>query len=111
VSAAAKISRLAVGPETAPLDVTWTVKGDLTQTVALDGLPLERAAARQSATTSRRREYLIKLSLAKLSFGQVFGEGAERQELEVTSTAARQVVQTRRSGMFFMREIPGSRSS
>ncbi|HEV3333676.1 MAG TPA: DUF1587 domain-containing protein, partial [Bryobacteraceae bacterium] len=41
VSAAAKISRLAVGdPETAPLDVTYTVKGDLTQTVTLDGLPL-----------------------------------------------------------------------
>ena len=41
VSAAAKISRLAVGDrDTAPLDVTYTVKGDLSQDVTLTGQPL-----------------------------------------------------------------------
>src|SRR5579863_10040008 len=111
VSAAAKISRLAVGdPETAPLDVTYTVKGDLTQTVTLDGLPL----GTRGGTAIRHNfpldgEYLIKLSLAKLSFGQVFGEGAEGQELEVTLDGQRvKLYKLDEVAMFFMREIPGS---
>ena len=101
VSAAAKISRLAVGdPETAPLDVTYTVKGDLSQTETLDGLP----PGTRGGTVIRHNfpldgEYLIKLSLQKLSFGQVFGEGAEGQELEVTlEWRASEVVQAGRSG-------------
>jgi hypothetical protein len=111
VSAAAKISRLAVGdPETAPLDVTYTVKGDLTQTVTLDGLPL----GTRGGTVIRHNfpldgEYLIKLSLSKLSFGQVFGEGAEGQELEVTLDGQRvKLYKLDEVAMFFMREIPGS---
>jgi hypothetical protein len=111
VSAAAKISRLAVGdPETAPLDVTYTVKGDLTQTVTLDGLPL----GTRGGTSIRHSfpldgEYLIKLSLSKLSFGQVFGEGAEGQELEVTLDGQRvKLYKLDEVAMFFMREIPGS---
>jgi hypothetical protein len=111
VSAAAKISRLAVGdPETAPLDVTYTVKGDLTQTVTLDGLPL----GTRGGTVIRHNfpldgEYLVKLSLAKLSFGQVFGEGAEGQELEVTLDGQRvKLYKLDEVAMFFMREVPGS---
>ncbi len=111
VSAAAKISRLAVGdPETAPLDVTYTVKGDLTQTETLDGLPL----GTRGGTVIRHNfpldgEYLIKLSLQKLSFGQVFGEGAEGQELEVTIDGERvKLYKLDEVPMFFMREIPGS---
>jgi len=111
VSAAAKISRLAVGdPETAPLDVTYTVKGDLTQTVTEDGLPL----GTRGGTVIRHNfpldgEYLIKLSLAKLSFGQVFGEGAEGQELEVTFNGQRvKLYKLDDVPMFFMRETPGS---
>jgi cytochrome c551/c552 len=111
VSAAAKISRLAVGdPETAPLDVTYTVKGDLTQTETLDGLPL----GTRGGTLIRHNfpldgEYLIKLSLSKLSFGQVFGEGAEGQELEVTLDRQRvKLYKLDEVAMFFMREIPGS---
>jgi hypothetical protein len=111
VSAAAKISRLAVGdPETAPLDVTYTVKGDLTQTATLDGLPL----GTRGGTVIRHNfpldgEYSIKLSLSKLSFGQVFGEGAEGQELEVTLDGQRvKLYKLDEVAMFFMREIPGS---
>jgi hypothetical protein len=110
VSAAAKISRLAVGdPETAPLDVTYTVKGDLSQTSTLEGLPL----GTRGGTLIRHNfpldgEYRIKLSLAKLSFGQVFGEGAEGQELEVTLNGQRvKLYKLDEVAMFFMREIPG----
>jgi hypothetical protein len=111
VSAAAKISRLAVGdPETAPLDVTYTVRGDLSQTETLDGLP----PGTRGGTVIRHNfpldgEYQIKLSLMKLSFGQVFGEGAEGQELEVTLNGER--VKLYRLGevpMFFMRAKPGA---
>jgi cytochrome c551/c552 len=111
VSAAAKISRLAVGdPETAPLDVTYTVKGDLTQTGPLDGLPLgTRGGTVIRHTFPLDGEYLIKLSLSKLSFGQVFGEGAEGQELEVTFDNQRvKLYKLDEVPMFFMREKPGS---
>ena len=111
VSAAAKISRLAVGdPETAPLDVTYTVRGDLSQTETLDGLP----PGTRGGTLIRHNfpldgEYLIKLSLMKLSFGQVFGEGAEGQELEVTLNGERvKLYKLDEVPMFFMRAKPGA---
>jgi cytochrome c551/c552 len=111
VAAAAKISRLAVGdPETAPLDVTYTVRGDLSQTETLDGLPL----GTRGGTVVRHNfpldgEYLIKLSLMKLSFGQVFGEGAEGQELEVSLNGERvKLYKLDEVPMFFMRAKPGA---
>ncbi len=110
VSAAAKISRLAVGdPDTAPLDVTYTVKGDLSQTETLDGLPLgTRGGMLIHHNFPLTGEYLIKLSLQKLSFGQVFGEGAEGQELEVTLNGARvKLYKLDEVPMFFMKEGPG----
>lgn len=110
VSAAAKISRLAVGDkDTAPLDVTYTIKGDLSQNETLDGLP----PGTRGGTLLRHNfpldgEYLIKLSLTKLSFGQVFGEGAEGQELEVTLNGERvKLYQLDPVPMFFMRAAPG----
>ncbi len=111
VSAAAKISRLAVGdPETAPLDVTYTVKGDLTQTGTIDGLPLgTRGGTVLQHNFPLDGEYSIKLSLTKLSFGQVFGEGAEGQEVEVTLNGQRvKMYKLDEVPMFFMREKPGS---
>ena len=111
VSAAAKISRLAVGErEPAPAQVTYTVKGDLSQTETLDGQPL----GTRGGTVVRHNfpvdgEYLIKLSLLKLSFGQVFGEGAEGEELEVTLNGERvKLFKLDEVPMFFMRESPGS---
>ncbi len=110
VSAAAKISRLAVGDRnTAPLDVTYTIKGDLSQNVTLEGQPL----GTRGGTIVRHNfpldgEYLIKLSLTKLSFGQVFGEGAEGQELEVTLNGERvKLYMLEEVPMFFMRAKPG----
>jgi cytochrome c551/c552 len=111
VAAAAKISRLAVGdPQTAPLDVTYTVKGDLSQTATLEGLPLgTRGGTVIHHNFPLTGEYSIKLSLAKLSFGQVFGEGAQGQELEVTLNGQRvKLYKLDEVPMFFMREKPGA---
>jgi len=111
VSSAAKISRLAVGErDAAPAQVTYTVKGDLSQNQTLEGQPL----GTRGGTTIRHNfpvdgEYLIKLSLLKLSFGQVFGEGAEGEELEVTLNGERaKLFKLDEVPMFFMREAPGS---
>jgi hypothetical protein len=111
VSAAAKISRLAVGErDAAPVQVTYTIKGDLSQNQTLEGQPL----GTRGGTTIRHNfpvdgEYVIKLSLLKLSFGQVFGEGAEGEELEVTLNGQRvKLFKLDEVPMFFMRESPGS---
>jgi hypothetical protein len=111
VSAAAKISRLAVGErDAAPAQVTYTVKGDLSQNQTLEAQPL----GTRGGTTIRHNfpvdgEYVIRLSLLKLSFGQVFGEGAEGEELEVTLNGERvKLFKLDEVPMFFMREAPGS---
>jgi hypothetical protein len=111
VSAAAKISRMAVGdPETAPTDVTYTVKGDLTQTGTLEGQPIgTRGGMLIHHNFPLDGEYAVKLSLTKLSFGQVFAEGAEGQELEVILNGQRiKLYKLDEVPMFFMREKPGS---
>jgi cytochrome c551/c552 len=111
VAAAAKISRLAVGErDAAPLQVTYTVKGDLSQNQTLEGQPL---GTRGGTTITHNfpvdGEYQIKLSLLKLSFGQVFGEGAEGEELEVTLNGQRvKLFKLDDVPMFFMREANGS---
>jgi uncharacterized protein DUF1592/uncharacterized protein DUF1588/uncharacterized protein DUF1587/uncharacterized protein DUF1585/uncharacterized protein DUF1595 len=111
VAAAAKISRLAVGErEAAPSQVTYTIKGDLSQNQTLEGQPL----GTRGGTTVRHNfpvdgEYQLRLSLLKLSFGQVFGEGAEGEELEVTLNGQRvKLFKLDEVPMFFMRESPGS---
>src|SRR5688572_12779623 len=111
VAAAAKISRLAVGErDAAPNQVTYSVKGDLSQNQTLEGMPL----GTRGGTTIRHNfpvdgEYQIRLSLLKLSFGQVFGEGAEGEELEVTLNRQRvKLFRLDEVPMFFMREVPGS---
>src|SRR5678815_1581820 len=86
------------------------VKGDLSQNQTLEGQPL----GTRGGTTIRHNfpvdgEYVIKLSLLKLSFGQVFGEGAEGEELEVTLNGERvKLYKLDEVPMFFMRESPGS---
>jgi hypothetical protein len=111
VAAAAKISRLAVGErDAAPNQVTYTVKGDLSQNQTLDGQPF----GTRGGTIVRHNfpvdgEYAIRLSLLKLSFGQVFGDGAEGEALEVTLNGERvKVFRLDDVPMFFMRESPGS---
>jgi hypothetical protein len=111
VSAAAKISRLAVGErDAAPVQVTYTVKGDLSQNQTLESMPL---GTRGGTTITHNfpvdGEYVIRLALLKLSFGQVFGEGAEGEELEVTLNGQRvKLFKLDEVPMFFMRESPGS---
>src|SRR5262245_14345989 len=111
VAAAAKISRLAVGErDAAPAQITYTVKGDLSQNRTLEGMPL---GTRGGTTITHNfpvdGEYSIRLALLKLSFGQVFGEGAEGEELEVTLNGERvKLFKLDEVPMFFMRESPGS---
>jgi hypothetical protein len=111
VSAAAKISRLAVGDtDISPLATTYTVKGDLSQTSTIEGLPL----GTRGGTVIRHNfpldgEYLIKLSLTKLSFGQVFGQSAEGEEIEVTVNGERvKLYELQEVPYFFMRDSPGA---
>jgi cytochrome c551/c552 len=111
VAAAAKISRLAVGErDAAPNQVTYTVRGDLSQNQTLEG----QAPGTRGGTTVRHNfpvdgDYQIRLSLLKLSFGQVFGEGAEGEELEVTLNGRRvKLFKLDEVPMFFMRQTPGS---
>jgi mono/diheme cytochrome c family protein len=111
VAAAAKISRLAVGErDAAPTQVTYSVRGDLSQNQRLEG----QAPGTRGGTTIRHNfpvdgEYQLRLSLLKLSFGQVFGEGAEGEELEVTLNGRRvKLFKLDEVPMFFMRQTGNS---
>jgi hypothetical protein len=111
VAAAAKISRLAVGErDAAPAQVTYTVKGDLSQNRTLEGQPLgTRGGTSLTHNFPVDGEYVFRLALLKLSFGQVFGEGAEGEELEVTLNGQRvKLFKLDEVPMFFMRESSGS---
>jgi len=111
VAAAAKISRLAVGErDAAPAQVTYSVKGDLSQNQTLDGMPLgTRGGTAITHNFPVDGEYSIRLALLKLSFGQVFGEGAEGEEIEVTLNGQRvKLFKLDEVPMFFMRESKGS---
>ena len=111
VAAAAKISRLAVGErDAAPAQVTYSVKGDLSQNQTLEGMPLgTRGGTSITHNFPVDGEYSIRQALLKLSFGQVFGEGAEGEELEVTLNGQRvKLFKLDEVPMFFMRESKGS---
>jgi hypothetical protein len=110
VAAAAKISRMAVGdPETAPSDVTYTLKSDLSQTGPIEGLPLgTRGGSVIRHNFPLDGEYDIKLALYRVSFGQVFGEGAKGEKIEVTLNGDRvKIYELQEVPMFFMRGRPG----
>jgi mono/diheme cytochrome c family protein len=110
VSAAAKISRVAVGdPEISAQATTYNVKSDLSQTSTLEGLPMgTRGGSVIRHNFPLDGEYLIKVSLQKLSFGQVFGQSAEGELLEVTLDGERvKLYQLDGVPYFFMREVEG----
>jgi hypothetical protein len=102
VSAAAKISRLAVGDrEPAPIQVTYPVSGDVSQNQTLEGQPL----GTRGGTIIRHNfpvdgEYTFRLSL-KRSTGGVFGGSAPGEQLEVT-------LDGRPVKRFLLDEVPGS---
>jgi hypothetical protein len=86
------------------------VRGDLSQNQTLEG----QAPGTRGGTTIRHNfpvdgEYQLRLSLLKLSFGQVFGEGAEGEELEITLNGRRvKLFKLDEVPMFFMRQTANS---
>jgi hypothetical protein len=111
VSAAAKISRLAVGDrEPAASQITYTVSGELSQNQTLDGQPLgTRGGTVFTHNFPVDGEYAFRLSL-KRSTGGVFGAGAVGEQLEVTlngEPVKRYLLES--VPQSFMREVPGSK--
>ncbi len=102
VSAAAKVSRLAVGDrESAASQITYTVKGDVSQNQTLDGLPLgTRGGTIVTHNFPVDGEYGFRFAL-KRATGGVFGGAAAGQQLEVT-------VDGRPVTRFVLEEAPGS---
>jgi mono/diheme cytochrome c family protein len=113
LSAAAKISRLAVGDRDAPAkQITYTVKSDLSQNQTVDGQPLgTRGGIVFTHHFPVDGEYVFRLAL-KRSTGGVFGGGAVGQQLEVTvdEQLIKRFLLEPVTGSF-MREAPGSPST
>src|SRR3954465_112055 len=110
VAAAAKISRLAVGDrEAAARQITYPVKGDLSQDRTLDGQPLgTRGGTVITHNFPVDGEYTFRLSLRR-STGGVFGGGAVGQQIEVTLNGqiVKRYLLDAVTGSF-MREVAGS---
>jgi cytochrome c551/c552 len=89
VSAATKISRLAVGdPAITPVTATWRVPGDLSQTDHIEGLPLgTRGGILFRHNFPLDAEYIFKIRARSAGLG--VGAGAEVPELEITLDGAR----------------------
>jgi hypothetical protein len=102
VSAAAKVSRLAVGDrDAAAKQVTYTVKSDVSQNQTLEGQPLgTRGGTVLTHHFPVDGEYVIRLSLRR-STGGVFGGGAVGEQIEVTLDG--QIVRR-----FLLDPVPGS---
>jgi mono/diheme cytochrome c family protein len=111
VSAAAKVSRLAVGDrEAAPKQITYTVKSDLSQNQTIEGQPLgTRGGMVITHNFPVDGDYGVRLAL-KRSTGGVFGGGAvgERIEVTVNSQLVKRFLLDPVTGSF-MREAPGAR--
>src|SRR4029077_16040688 len=91
VAAAAKISRVAVGDSgISPLATTYKVRGDLTQTDTIDGLPPgTRGGIVIRHTFPLDGEYDLKISLLKVNFGPIFAGQVDGEELEVSLNGER----------------------
>ena len=89
VSAATKISRLAVGdPATSPSTNTWRVPGDLSQTAHIEGLPVgTRGGMLFNYTFPLDAEYAFKIRARSAGIGVGAGGGAV--PLEITLDGAR----------------------
>jgi mono/diheme cytochrome c family protein len=102
VSAAAKISRLAIGDrEPAASQITYPVSGDVSQNQTLEGQPLgTRGGTIISHNFPVDGEYTFRLSLRR-STGGVFGGSAPGEQIEVT-------LDGRPVKRFLLVEVPGS---
>jgi cytochrome c551/c552 len=91
IAAAAKISRVAVGdPGISPLATTYKVKGDLTQTDTIEGLPPgTRGGIVIHHIFPLDGEYDLKIALMKTGFGSVVAGQAKGEQLEVSVNGER----------------------
>jgi cytochrome c551/c552 len=91
MSAAGKISRLAVGdPKTSPIIDTYRVRADVTQNDHIDGLPLgTRGGVRIQHNFPLDGEYTIKVKLLKSTVDLLFGGTAPDETLEIAVNGAR----------------------
>lgn len=108
LSAAAKISRIAVGdPNIGPTAVTYRVRGDVSQNDLLPGLPLgTRGGIIIHHTFPVDGEYVIKASLLKENFGPTFGGAAKNQQLEIALNGSRvQLFDVKPELFFYMRPV------
>jgi mono/diheme cytochrome c family protein len=96
LSAAGKISRLAVGdPAISPVVETYRVRADVTQDHHLEGLPLgTRGGVRIQHNFPLDGEYVIKVKLLKSTVDLLFGGNSQDELLEVAINGER--VQTMR---------------
>jgi Protein of unknown function (DUF1592)/Protein of unknown function (DUF1588)/Protein of unknown function (DUF1585)/Protein of unknown function (DUF1595)/Protein of unknown function (DUF1587)/Planctomycete cytochrome C len=103
VSAAAKISRLAVGDtDIQPLSVTYKVRGDVSQDKHIEGLPLgTRGGVVIRHNFPVDGEYLFKFSLLKVNFGNQYGQSAKNEQLEMSINGVRVLMLDLRSGPYY----------
>ncbi len=90
VSAAAKISRLAVGdPATAPIVATYRVRSDISQDDHIEGLPLgTRGGVLIHHNFPLDGEYVIKVKMLKSTVDLLFGGNSMDETLEVALNGA-----------------------
>lgn len=91
ITAAAKVSRVAVGdPSISAAATTYKVRGDLTQYDHIEGLPIgTRGGILIHHTFPMDGEYVIKVGMLKVSFGPEYGGAAKDQQLEITVNGQR----------------------
>jgi hypothetical protein len=91
ITAASKISRLAVGDtDIGPLSTTYKVRGDLTQDHHIEGLPLgTRGGIVIKHNFPVEGEYLFKFTLLKVNFGPQYGCAARGEQLEMSINGSR----------------------
>jgi hypothetical protein len=96
LSAAGKISRLAVGdPATSPIIETYRVRADVTQDNHLEGLPFgTRGGVRVQHNFPLDGEYVVKVKLLKSTVDLLFGGNVQDELLEIALNGER--VQTLR---------------
>src|SRR4029077_12642492 len=109
VAAAAKISRVAVGdPGISPLATTYKVRGDLTQTDTIEGLPPgTRGGIEIHHNFPLDGEYDFKISLLKEGFGPIFAGQASGEQLEVSVNGERVKLFKLDAGPFFYMRAAG----
>jgi len=91
VSAAAKISRLAVGdPATAPIVATYRVRSDISQDHHIEGLPLgTRGGVLVHHNFPLDGEYVFKVKMLKSTVDLLFGGSAPDETLEIALNGSR----------------------